>query len=156
MRGHPGTSEIPIQRFALGFQKRVVPERVGPEKTPSDAVRPGDIYYTWLGAEKDDTDSRHRAVVVSREELNRGDYVVVVLMTSRRFNERRRLANCVPFRRGRYGLTKDCVAQADTISLVEKSELDVERGSVGQLDEEAMRSLIRAIGNVISADCEPS
>lgn len=87
-------------------------------------------------------------------ELNRGRDVVVVLCTSADFANRSVLPSCVPFRAGEFGFTKDCVAQCEAILFVEKSRLDAD--PIGQLDEAALREVIRAIGNVLDADCEPS
>jgi mRNA-degrading endonuclease toxin of MazEF toxin-antitoxin module len=54
---------------------------------------------------------QHRVVIVSREELNRGKYVVAALTTSQKFAIRQALANCVPLRAGQFGLTHDSVVQ---------------------------------------------
>jgi len=91
------------------------------------------------------------AVIVSREELNRGNYVLAILCTSTKFALRSRLPNCVPFLAGEFGFSKDCVAQAETISFVLKNDLEHQ---IGALPPERMRDLVRAIGNVIDADCE--
>src|SRR5262245_30392862 len=112
-------------------------------------IRPGEIYYADMGG-----DNRHRAIVVSREQLNGGKYIVVVPMTSQKFDERKDLSNCVPFSAGEFGLVKNCVAQAEHVTFIEKSVLDLEHGPIGSLDDERMRSLVKAIGYVIDADCE--
>lgn len=112
--------------------------------------RPGEIYWAHV----DETEPRP-VVIVSREELNRGDYVTVVPVTSTRLRTRRHLPNCVPLRAGRYGLGKDCVAQGESIASLHRSYLDLRTGAIGSLNHEAMRDLVRAIGYVISADCEP-
>lgn len=113
-------------------------------------LRPGEIYWAWYGE-----GGRRPIVVVSRAELNRGDYVVAVPVTSAKLEVRRRLQNCVPLAAGRFGLDKTCVAQGEHISYVEKTRIDLESGAIGVLDEDTMRDLIRAIGYVISAECEP-
>lgn len=112
-------------------------------------MNPGEIYLA-------DTASGSRpAIVVSRESLNRGRYVVAVLCTSADFPVRSRQPNCVPFAVGEFGFTKDCVAQAESISVVPKADLHVDRGPIGVLDETAFRDLIRAIGHMLDSDCEP-
>jgi len=112
-------------------------------------IRPGEIYLA-------STDAGLRPViVVSREELNRGNWIVAVLVTSTRFSKRSTLPHCVPFQVGEFGLNKDCVAQAETISYIAVVDLDMDRGLLGVLDEVRMRALIKAIGNVIASDCEP-
>jgi mRNA-degrading endonuclease toxin of MazEF toxin-antitoxin module len=112
-------------------------------------MNPGDIYWSNLPA------GPRPAIVVSREILNRGDYVVVVLCTTTRFEERSVLPNCVPFSAGEFGFTKNCVAQCEAIAIVDQMDLDTAKGPIGMLDAERLRTLIRAIGYVIEAECEP-
>ncbi len=113
-------------------------------------IQPGEIYIA-----DHQTATPHPVVVVSREELNRGSYVVAVLITSARFAVRSRLPNCVAFRVGQFGLTKDCVAQAETISPILLTDLDLAQGPIGVLDDSTLRDVIRAIGHVMASDCEP-
>jgi len=112
-------------------------------------IQPGEIYLA-------DTEAGRRpAVIVSREELNRGRWVVAALITSARFAVRSTLPHCVPFRAGEFGLTKDCVAQAETITYLAVSDLDLDAGVLGVLDALRMRELVRAVGNMMASDCEP-
>ncbi len=112
-------------------------------------IRPGEIYLAQ-------TDAGIRpVVVVSRDELNRGNWVVAVLITSTRFSPRSTLPHCVPFQAGEFGLDKDCVAQAETVSYIAVVDLDLDQGILVVLDQSRMRALIKAIGNVIASDCEP-
>jgi mRNA-degrading endonuclease toxin of MazEF toxin-antitoxin module len=53
------------------------------------------------------TATPHPVIVVSREALNRGRYVLAVMITSARFSVRSTLPHCVPIRAGEFGLTKD-------------------------------------------------
>src|SRR5207249_4455534 len=92
-------------------------------------------------------------IIISREELNRGDYVVAIPLTSARIEERESLGNCVRLRAGEFGLTKDCVAQAEMISFLPKSDLDQMIGPVGRLDRETLQEVIAAVGYVFNADC---
>ncbi len=92
-------------------------------------------------------------IVVSREDLNRGDRVVAVLCTSQKFAIRSALAHCVPFRAGQFGFVKDCVAQCENIFLASKDALDA--NPIGVLSDIALRDIIKAIGHVIESDCEP-
>ncbi len=112
--------------------------------------RPGEVYWAFVGPK------RRPVMIVSREELNRGTYVVAVLVASAGLDVRWNLPNCTAFEAGQFGLEKDCVAQAETITQVERSELDLATGVIGTLDPAALRNLIRSIGYVISAECEPS
>ena len=96
----------------------------------------------------------HPIIVVSREDLNRGSYVVAVVCTSARFALRSRLPNCVPFRAGEFGFVTDCVAQCENVLSIEKAQL-IGTGPVGVLDDITLRDVIKAIGYVIESDCEP-
>lgn len=113
-------------------------------------MKPGEIYMVDL-----DASGFRPGIVVSREDLNQGNYTVMVLCTSTRFTVRSQLPSCVPFRTGQFGFTKDCVAQCESILFVEKSRLDLTQGTLGVLDEAALRDIIKAIGHVIDSDCEP-
>jgi mRNA-degrading endonuclease toxin of MazEF toxin-antitoxin module len=111
-------------------------------------IRPGEIYR----ADFDEMDP-HPVVVVSREELNRGNWVAAVLITSKRFEERSRQPHCVPFRAGEFGLTRDCVAQCESLFSIRRQELG---DHIGTLDGERWRSLVKALGNMTGSECEPA
>jgi mRNA-degrading endonuclease toxin of MazEF toxin-antitoxin module len=113
-------------------------------------IRPGEVYYADFPQA-----GRHPVIVVSREDLNRGSYVLVVFCTSARFTTRSRLPNCVPFRAGQFGFTTDCVAQCENILSLAKPQLDLTAGPVGILDDASLRDVIKAIGHVLESDCEP-
>lgn len=73
-------------------------------------MEPGEIYMA------DFPEAGPRPIiVVSREDLNRGHYVLAVLCTSSRFSIRSKLPNSVPFQAGQFGFTKDCVAQCENL-----------------------------------------
>ena len=112
--------------------------------------RLGEIWYGYTSSGE-----RKRVIVVSREELNRGDYATIVPITAKKFAIRKSLPNCVPLPAGRFGLTEDSVAQAENITIVERADLDCEAGPIAELDGVAHRALVKAIGNVIGSDCEP-
>jgi mRNA-degrading endonuclease toxin of MazEF toxin-antitoxin module len=112
-------------------------------------IRPGEIYLA-------DTDAGRRpANVVSREELNRGHWVVAVLVTSTHLAARSKLPHFIAFASRDYGLTKDCVAQAESITYLAVSDLDPDSGAIGVLDEVRMRELIKVIGDMLASDGEP-
>lgn len=114
-------------------------------------IQPGEIYLADL-----DEATPHPVLVVSREELNRGRTIMAVLITSARFAIRSTLPNCVPFSSGRFGLTKDCVAQCENTLTLDVTQLDHATGPIGVLDDLTMRDVIRALGYVVDADCEPN
>ncbi len=112
---------------------------------------PGEIWCAFA-----DSPEKRPVVVVSREDLNGGGYVTIVPITSRKFDVRRNLPNCVPLLAGTFGLRVDSIAQAENTTLIAHSDLDMERGPIGELDAPTMRAVIKAIGNVIASDCEPA
>jgi mRNA-degrading endonuclease toxin of MazEF toxin-antitoxin module len=113
-------------------------------------IRPGEIYMAEFGSA-----GPHPVIVVSREDLNRGRYALVVVCTSARFVIRSKLANCVPFHAGEFGFTGDCVAQCENVLSTDKTQFDQATGTIGMLDDIALRDVIKAIGYVIESDCEP-
>lgn len=112
--------------------------------------KPGQVWYGFT-----ESGERKRVIIVSREELNRGNYATIVALTSKKFELRKRLPHNVPLYAGRFGLTENCVAQAENITIVERTDLDFHEGPIAELDGETMRALVKAIGNVIGSDCEP-
>lgn len=110
---------------------------------------PGEIYWADFP-----NAGRHPVIVVSAEQFNRGGYTTVVPVTSRHFERRRHLSNCVPFLKGEFTFSENCVAQAENILTLHMSDLDVDSGCVGKLDVDTLGRLIRAIGRVLDADCE--
>ena len=112
-------------------------------------MNPGEIYMADLGEAMP-----HPVIVVSREELNRGDRVVAVLCSSQKFASRSLLAHCVPFKAGQFGFNKDCVAQCENIFLVDQASLDP--NPIGVRSDMALRDAVKAIGHVIDSDCEPN
>lgn len=97
----------------------------------------------------------HPLIVVSREIFNRGDRVVVVPTTTRKYRARKELPNCVPFYPGECGMEDYCVAQAENIHMREKTYINLEPEPMGRLDGEKLRDLIRAIAYVLDAELEP-
>ena len=112
-------------------------------------MEPGEIYWADLPT------GRRPAIVVSREDLNRGTYVVAVLCTTANVAARAQLPHCVPFQAGEFGLPKDCVAQCETLSFLDKADLHTGSGVIGVLDDARIRDAVRANGHVLDADCEP-
>lgn len=113
-------------------------------------IQPGDIYMADFGPA-----GPHPVIVVSREELNRGHYALVVVCTSARLATRSKLANCVPFQAGDFGFTLDCVAQCENLLSIDKAQLHLPMGLMGKLDEAALQKVIKAMGYVIKSDCQP-
>jgi mRNA-degrading endonuclease toxin of MazEF toxin-antitoxin module len=115
-------------------------------------MEPGEIYLADFPEA-----GPHPVIVVSREELNRGHYALVVVCTSARFAVRSQLASCVPFQAGQFGFTADCVAQCENILSIDTRQLDrAGAGRMGALDEMAWRDVVKAIGYVVGSDCEPT
>lgn len=113
-------------------------------------IHPGEIYIAHLGPA-----GPRPSIVVSREPLNRGDYLVMVPCTSSGFPKRSQYAHNVPFRAGQFGFTKDSVAQCEIILSVPKVAVELDADPIGVLDDTTFRDLVRAVGDVIGSDCEP-
>src|SRR5437764_13034830 len=105
-------------------------------------IEPGAIYMADL-----DVAGKHRIIVVSREELNRGNYVLGVVCTSTRFAVRKTLANCVPFHAEQFGFTSDCVAQCENMLSVHKNRLDLAGAPLARQDNFTLRDYVRTIGH---------
>jgi mRNA-degrading endonuclease toxin of MazEF toxin-antitoxin module len=112
-------------------------------------MEPGEIYIADFAEA-----GPHPVIVVSREDLNRGHYALVVVCTSARFAVRSKLPSCVPFQAGQFGFTADCVAQCENILSIDKRQVDIDAGPIGMLEETALREVVKAIGYVIESDCE--
>ena len=95
-------------------------------------------------------------VVVSREELNRGDRVVAAIITSAKFAVRSKLANCVALKAGQFGMSKDCVVQGESLFNAPTLHIDLATGPIGKLDDLTLREVVRAVGYVMDSDCEPN
>lgn len=106
----------------------------------------GDVYRADL-----ERGGTHPVVVVSRAEPNQGNYVLAVVCTSARLAFRRTLRNCVPLSAGPV-FAKDCVAQCENVLSIHKEQL-IEH--LGTLAEKQVREVIRAVGYVMEAECEP-
>lgn len=111
-------------------------------------IEPGEIYMANFGPA-----GPHPVIVISREELNRGHYVLAVVCTSARHAMRSKLANCVPFQTGDFGFIVDCVAQCENMLSIDKGQLDLTMGPMGKLDETALQKIIKAIGYVMKSNC---
>ena len=114
-------------------------------------MRPGEIYQADFGEA-----GPHPVIILSREELNRGHYLLAVVCTTARFAIRSKLPNCVPFRGGVFGFSTDCVAQCENLLSIHKDQIDLGRGPIGKLDAITMRDIVKAVGYVIEAECEPT
>jgi len=111
----------------------------------------GEIYKLFAGAGNED----RPVLVVSRDELNRGGRFIAVPFTSQHLETRRSLPNCVLFPKGAFGLWKECVAQADAVTLMEVSELARPQKPIGRVSDVWMKRIIEAISNVVGADLAP-
>lgn len=84
-------------------------------------------------------------LVVSIDSLNGGIYLTAVPFYGDEDGRRRHLKSCAFFSQGEYGLEKDCVAKADEISMMRKSELRLSDGPMTELDTDGMRRVTEAI-----------
>lgn len=113
-------------------------------------IQPGEIYMADIPPGQS-----YRVVIVSREQLNRGKYVVAALITSQKFVIRSKLANGVPLKAGQFGLSQDSVVQGESAGPVRVARIDLAAGPLAKLDDITFRDVIKAIGYVLDSDCEP-
>lgn len=104
---------------------------------PPTEIRQGEIWRVgfYEGGERP-------AVVVSRNETNRGSLLLVVPITSSRVAERRLLPNHVFLAGGSAGLSVDSVAQTHLVQPVERSAL---LQSLGTLDRAGLQELLMGV-----------
>jgi len=88
-------------------------------------------------------------LIVSREEINGGDYVVTVPFYSSGLAKKREMPQCVFFGAGAAGLEVDCVAKIDEIRVTAKSEIDFGRGSMGVVSKRQMALIFQALDFVV-------
>ena len=53
-------------------------------------------------------------------------------------------------------MTEDCVAQCELVSIVPTQSIEIASGPIATISDDVLRSIIRAIGYVIEAECEPA
>lgn len=109
-------------------------------------IQQGDVYCLF----SDDVGKPRPVVVVSREELNGGDSVVVIPFTSKQLEKRKQLAYCAFFAAGAFGQHVDCVAKTDLITLMDKSEINFAGGKIGTLTATQMRKVFQALDCVLA------
>lgn len=109
---------------------------------------PREIYEAFDGSDKP-----RPFVIVSRPELN-DRYFLAVPFTSARLDERRNLPQCVYFNEGSFGLTKACVAQAESMTLLRRSDLTVPPEPIGTMNVAKFERIISAVGFVLDAECK--
>jgi mRNA-degrading endonuclease toxin of MazEF toxin-antitoxin module len=109
---------------------------------------PGEIYMADVPR-----GMSHPFLVVSRENLNRGKQVVAASITSVNVEVRSGFPNCVRIDAGNFGLARDSVIQCENLVALSVDRMNAK--PIGMLDQETMRDVIRALGYVFDADCEP-
>jgi mRNA-degrading endonuclease toxin of MazEF toxin-antitoxin module len=110
---------------------------------------PGEIYLAEHPAGQ-----KHPFLIVSRDELNRGKRVIGVNITSVDVERRSAYPNCIPIAAGKFGLSKDSVIQCENVVALNRVRL--EATPIGKVDRETVRDVIKALGYVFDADCEPT
>jgi mRNA-degrading endonuclease toxin of MazEF toxin-antitoxin module len=84
-------------------------------------------------------------IVVSRDTLNGGNYVVVVPCYSQDVDRRSAYQQNVVLERGDGGLPKRCIVRTDQITFVDKKYIDWRNGKIGRLVEAKMVPIVKAI-----------
>jgi mRNA-degrading endonuclease toxin of MazEF toxin-antitoxin module len=100
-----------------------------------------------------DEDGKERPVViVSRDNLNAGHSVLAIPFTSQQLDKRRQQPWCVLFRTGEGGLSKDCVARCDQITLFRKGDINTAKPPLGRLTAAQMQRIVDAVRHAIRDD----
>ena len=84
-------------------------------------------------------------VIVSRDALNGGHSVLAVPFYSQQLSKRQAQSWCAFFRAGEGGLSLDCVAKTDEVSLIDKLDVDLAAGPIGRFDKSQLDRVIQAI-----------
>ncbi len=124
---------------------------MGARESVLEPPSPGEVYWAFDG-----TGGKRPFVVVSRADLNRGNYFLAVPFTTGRIEARRHLPTCVHFSKGAFGLPKECVAQADALTQLRRSDLAEPTQKLGTLSQATLQAIITAIGYVLEAECRHS
>jgi len=97
---------------------------------------------------------RRRVVIVSRETLNRGHYVVVVPIYSVKDEVDRRAPNNCPLLASKYEcIDRESFIAAEEIHFVRQQDIDGSTGPLDRLSDDDWGRLVTAIGYMIDADC---
>ena len=104
---------------------------------PPTEIRQGEVWRVnfYEGGERP-------AIVVSRNEMNRGSLVLAVPTTSSRVPERRKLPNHVFLAQGTAGLRADSVAQTHLMQPVERGAL---MEPLGTLERPRLQEVLPAL-----------
>lgn len=107
-----------------------------------------ELYWIPLEFEEDGEKARP-IVIVSRDELNRGDRVLAVPFYSQQVEKRAKQKWCALFKAGEGGLKKDCVAKGDEIQLIDPIEILWRRGKLGRFNADQMDRVIIAVRHAL-------
>ena len=120
-----------------------IPSLIDPDRT----YHQGEIYRAWI--ETTEGEKGRPVVVVSRDDLNTGKYLVIVPFTTKHLEERKKQSNNVFFNKNAFGLTKDCVAQCEAVAQIHKSKLQEPIEPMGCISPPVLQDIQDAIAFVI-------
>lgn len=107
-----------------------------------------ELYWIPLEFEEDGEKARPM-IIVSRDELNRGDRVLAVPFYSQQVEKRAKQRWCALFKAGEGGLKKDCYAKGDEIQLIDPIEILWRRGKLGRFNTDQMNRVITAVRHAL-------
>lgn len=110
--------------------------------------RRGQIYI-W---KHDEVEKSRPVVIVSRKELNGGEKVVTVPITSQQIDKRREMKNCVVLEAGVGGVSRRSVVKCGDVTLLRISALDMKRGKIGELDADHLKLVDAALAWSLGLD----
>lgn len=104
-------------------------------------IKQGDVYALYGDA----VGKRRLVVIVTCESLLGGDAVLVIPFTSKQLEKRKQLAYCAYFAAGAFGQDLDCVAKADQLTVMDKTEINFPAGKIGTLSYAQLERVFQAL-----------
>jgi mRNA-degrading endonuclease toxin of MazEF toxin-antitoxin module len=91
-------------------------------------------------------------LIVSPTAHNKGAWCLAAPFYSEQIETRRKFPFCVVFAEGEFGLEKECALKLDEVSLFKQSELRLADGMVGEVSDERMQDVDRALLSALGID----
>lgn len=115
------------------------------------APRRGEIYRL----QSDSVGKPRPVLIVSRNELNSGIYLLAIAFYGEQLDKRAKLPQWVMFQQGEFNLTKDCAANASSITQFKMRDLRLAEGPVGEVSHERMAEIDRALAYSLRLNLAP-
>lgn len=93
----------------------------------------------------DQTGKSRPIVIVSNDLLNGGHSLLAIPFYSQQLQKRSTQQWCVQYAAGEGNLPKDCVAKTDQLKLIDKSDIELANGAIGQFTDAQLVRLMDGI-----------